>query len=232
VRVRFTKQGKVRFTSHRDVARILERAARRASLPLAYSEGFSPRPRLHFGLALPTGCASHGEYADFDLTEPVDLSSLPVLLTAHLPPGMAVTSVALVEPGATSLQEAVTSCTWTVDLPDVEQADAHEAVERLLALSALEVPRRRKGVEVAEDVRAAVREVWVEPGDQDGAVLWMELATKPRSARPSDLLSTLDPGWEPTCITRVSQWIDGDGARREPLAPRETVGPHANVGAS
>src|SRR5436305_54477 len=67
IRLRFAKLGKVRFTSHRDVARMWERALRRASLPVAYTEGFSPRPKLHFGLALGTGHESLGEYLDIDL---------------------------------------------------------------------------------------------------------------------------------------------------------------------
>ncbi|MHB1486770.1 MAG: TIGR03936 family radical SAM-associated protein [Acidimicrobiales bacterium] len=67
LRARFTKQGKVGWTSHRDVARMWERGLRRARLPVAYTEGFSPRPRLSFGLALPTGHTSWAEYLDIDL---------------------------------------------------------------------------------------------------------------------------------------------------------------------
>src|SRR5881227_1654467 len=67
VRIRFSKLGKIRFTSHRDVARIWERALRRAALPVAYTEGFSPHPKLSFGLALSTGHESLGEYLDVDL---------------------------------------------------------------------------------------------------------------------------------------------------------------------
>jgi uncharacterized protein (DUF2344 family) len=67
LRARFTKLGKVRFTSHRDVARMWERALRRAGLPVAYTEGFSPRPKLHFGLALTTGYESRAEFLDVDL---------------------------------------------------------------------------------------------------------------------------------------------------------------------
>ena len=67
LRLRFTKAGKVRFTSHRDVARMWERALRRSRLPVAYSQGFSPHPLVSFGLALPTGCESHGEYLDVRL---------------------------------------------------------------------------------------------------------------------------------------------------------------------
>jgi radical SAM-linked protein len=73
--VRFTKLGKVRFTSHRDVARLWERALRKAGVPVAYTGGFAPRPRLHFGLALPTGYESHAEYLDVDLTS--GLAGLP-----------------------------------------------------------------------------------------------------------------------------------------------------------
>ena len=64
VRLRFSKLGKVRWTSHRDVARMWERALRRAEVRVAYSEGFSPRPKLAFGLALSTGHESLGEYLD------------------------------------------------------------------------------------------------------------------------------------------------------------------------
>src|ERR1019366_4196594 len=69
IRFRFAKLGKIRFTSQRDVARMWERALRRAALPLAYTEGFSPRPQLSFGLALPTGCESLAEYLDVVLDD-------------------------------------------------------------------------------------------------------------------------------------------------------------------
>ena len=100
VRLRFAKVGKVRFTSHRDLARIWERALRRADIPLVYSQGFSPRPRLHFGLALPTGAESWAEYLDADLVEsaPV-LEDLPERLTPMLPAGIDVTAAAPVPVG-------------------------------------------------------------------------------------------------------------------------------------
>ena len=69
VRIRFAKLGKIRWTSHRDVARMWERAFRRVELPLAYSAGFSPRPKVSFGLALPTGHESVAEYLDVELAD-------------------------------------------------------------------------------------------------------------------------------------------------------------------
>ena len=69
LRVRYSKKGKVRFTSHRDVARIWERALRRVGLPMAYSQGFSPRPKMSFGLALSTGHESEAEFLELELSE-------------------------------------------------------------------------------------------------------------------------------------------------------------------
>src|SRR3990170_4028087 len=89
VRFRFSKLGKVRFTSHRDTARCWERALRRAELPVSYTEGFSPRPKVSFGLALSTGHESLAECLDVDLaTDPaaVDVDSLPARLDPAPPP--------------------------------------------------------------------------------------------------------------------------------------------------
>ncbi len=118
-RIRFSKHGKVRFTSHRDVARIWERALRRAGLPVAYTEGFSPRPKLSFGLALSTGYESDGEYLDVDLLAGPDqrnvaLAELPARIDPALPEGMAVQAVAPLAPGTESLQQAVVSCSWRI----------------------------------------------------------------------------------------------------------------------
>ena len=83
VRIRFSKLGKIRWTSHRDVARMWERAFRRVQLPLAYSEGFSPRPKVSFGLALPTGYESVAEYLDVELRDSVELSTLAGRLSRY-----------------------------------------------------------------------------------------------------------------------------------------------------
>src|SRR6478672_6634244 len=83
VRIRFSKLGKIRFTSHRDVARIWERALRRAAVPVAYTEGFSPHPKLSFGLALSTGHESLGEYLDVDMRR----RPQPTSTSRSFPPG-------------------------------------------------------------------------------------------------------------------------------------------------
>ncbi len=226
--MRYRKQGKVRFTSHRDVARIWERALRRAELPVASSQGFSPRPKLHFGLALSTGHESLGEYLDVDLTEPeadtVDLAALPELLTPLLPPGLDVEWVAAVDPGEPSLQEAVTSSVWRIEVPGADPADLVARVEALLARPTIPVTRERKGKPVTDDLRPGILGLVVlgaTPDDapEPGAVLEAELATHPRSVRPAELLVAFDPPLEEGRVCRIHQWITTDGATREPLAP-------------
>ena len=115
VRLQYTKYGKIRWIGHRDVARAMERAFRVAELPLAFTEGFSPHPKVSFGLALSTGHESDGEYLDLVLADDVDLDALPARLTEALPEGMAVAGVAPLVDRAPALQEAVTAVTWRVE---------------------------------------------------------------------------------------------------------------------
>lgn len=228
LRIRFQKLGKVRWTSHRDVARMWERACRRVRLPLAYTGGFSPRPKMHFGLALPTGAESVAEYLDLDLVDEsgVDADGLSALLSPALPAGVDVTAVAVVDPKAPSLQEDVESCTWRVAFaPDVELV---ALVERALASSSLLVERERKGRRSVDDVRPAILALSVKAAAAADGEPELEalLATRPRALRPQELLQALDPDLEATRVCRTHQWIERDGLREEPLA----VAPHA-VGA-
>jgi radical SAM-linked protein len=241
IRFRFAKTGKVRFTSHRDVARLWERALRRAELPVASTQGFSPRPKVHFGLALPTGHESLGEYLDVDLREPecasVDPAELPQLLTPLLPAGLTVEAAALVDRPGPSLQEAVTSCSWRIEVPGADLAELTAAVERLLAAPEAWVTRERKGRPVTDDIRPAVAMLAIAgslPPDrlEPGVVLEAELATQPRGVRPSELLAALEPPHQEGRVCRTHQWIALDGARREPLPAPTTWAPHAQARAS
>ena len=122
---RFTKRGKVRFVSHRDVARGLragvpDRRACRSSFTL----GFSPRPKVSFGLALSVGHESDAEFLDVELREPIDLDGLPEALTARPARGHRVTGVAALADRAPALQEAVTAVEWQIEVtaPDGRRA--------------------------------------------------------------------------------------------------------------
>jgi radical SAM-linked protein len=220
VRVRFAKRGKIRFTSHRDVARAFERALRRAGLPVRYTEGFSPRPKLSFGLALPTGYESEAEYLDVDLDDaaPVHLDELPTRLEAALPEGLYVLAVVEVDRDSDAIQEAVTSCTWQVDI-GVDQSTARGLIDELLAADRIIVERERKGRPVTDDVRPQVVALDVVGVVPSGTRLLAELGTRPRTLRPSELLAAVAPSLPPARVCRLHQWIEQDGARREPVVP-------------
>jgi radical SAM-linked protein len=229
VRIRFTKLGKIRWTSHRDVARMWERAFRRAQLPVAYSEGFSPRPRVSFGLALPTGYESVAEYLDVELSDlqQVDVASLPSRLSPALPVGVDATAASEIAPGTPSLQEDVATCSWRwVASPSSEDGNAalHRLGDRVadvLEARSVVVTRNRKGVEVTEDIRGGILGLkMIGPEGADASHGWWleaELACHPRSLRPTEVLLALGPGLEERIVRRTHQWILRDGARREPL---------------
>jgi radical SAM-linked protein len=232
-RVRFTKLGKVRFLSHRDIARVWERSLRRAGIRVAYSEGFSPRPRLSFGLALSTGYESLGEYLDIDLADDIDPADLPLAVTPSLPRGMEAQVAISIPPGTDSLQQAVTSSTWRIELPDVAPDVIATATDRVLAVDELPITVERKGAAAMLDARPAILDL-----TPDGPALWAELATQPRSLRPAELLRAIDPTWAARAVLRTHQWTSVDGARCEPIpfgdlgARGATSAPHAEARAS
>ncbi len=225
VRLRYAKRGKVRFVSHRDVARAWERALRRIDLAVAYTAGFSPRPKLAFGLALSTGHESVAEYLDItlaDAADGADPSALVGELTAALPTGIDVVAATVVAPSAPSLQGDVQSCSWRIEAVDIDVAEASVLVAQARAADHLVLTRQRKGRDVTDDLRPAVLGLsCVGPTDR-GVELDAELAVHPRSVRPAELLAVLRP--EPVeegLVLRTAQWIWRDGSRTEPL-PAET----------
>ena len=226
IRIRFAKHGKVRFTSHRDVARIWERSLRRAGVPVAYSAGFSPRPKIAFGLALPTGYSSDAEYLDVEI-DPVwvagiDNETLAGALTASLPAGITALAAVELAPGGPSLQQAVTSCTWRIDAAGADAREASDAVSRAMDGSELLAQRERKGRLTIDNIRPAVHAVEVQGNITDGVRLIADLATQPRAVRPAELLASLHPPLGLLRACRLHQWIATEtGERREPLAISE-----------
>jgi radical SAM-linked protein len=219
LRLRFSKEGKIRFTSHRDVARMWERALRRSGLPVSYSEGFVPHPLVSFGLALPTGCESYGEYLDLRL-EPaapgeVPVEGLPGILSALLPEGIEVQVAAFVEDTEGSLQQEVGSCDWELEVLGVPGEELAERVDTMLASPTLTIRRERKGRPSEDDIRPAI--LTLSTTSPLGR-LRAELATHPRGVRPGDLVMALGADAVPGRAWRTHQWIERDGARFEPLA--------------
>ena len=245
--LRFSKLGKVRFTSHRDVARMWERALRKAAIPVAYTEGFSPRPRLSFGLALPTGHESLGEYLDVDLNAqagPVDVAALP----GPARPGPAhrdrVQAAVPIEPGTPSLQQAVVSCTWRHRSDRPVTAEVEDAVAGCSPRSGSWSPEHAR-VTRSSTTSAPSSCPWPSPARP--ATMQAKPARNslpnsehnPAACAPRELVLALGGG-ELTegRACRIHQWLLLDGARQEPIAISDeslcgaTPAPHAAARAS
>lgn len=233
LRIRWVKQGRIRFISHRDAARVWERSLRRARLPVVYSQGFAPRPRMSFGFALATGQESLAEYLDIELSldfvpDSSDAASyaseLPERLSSVLPAGMDAVAAAPLAPGAESLQEAVGSSTWEVELGDLTPESVRvwkEELARLEAASSLTILRERKGIKRETDVKGCIInvELAVDSTDSTGAGrLVAELGSKPQALRPDEFLGLLNVQVGTNrLVRRTHQWITRNGAKCEPL---------------
>ena len=207
--VRYAKRGKMRFASHRDVARAFERGVRRAGLPIAYSAGFTPHPKISYAGGAPTGVASEAEYLSLGLTDRQDETQVCQRLDAALPDGIDVIDVTEdVGKGAGTAFGHLEASQWRVVLPGVGPAAAQRAVAGFLTLGEAPVERLTdKGVRRL-DARAAVVDMNVlemgpttaDPdggqraavtGLEDCAILRMVVLHTAPAVRPEDVLTAL-----------------------------------------
>ncbi|MGB7564738.1 MAG: TIGR03960 family B12-binding radical SAM protein [Prochlorococcaceae cyanobacterium] len=140
LRFRFAKTGDLALLSHLDGVRMLERALRRSGLPVSFTGGFHPLPRLEFALALPLGVEARGEWLDLEMATPTAPEQVRQRLGAQLPGGFQLLSVREVPVGGVSLSQELRSSIWSLELLDphpvpLEPAEWHHAVEALRAAS-------------------------------------------------------------------------------------------------
>jgi radical SAM-linked protein len=206
LRVRYAKRGRLRFTSHRDFSRAFERAVVRARLPMAYSSGFNPHPRISYAGAAPTGSASEAEYLELALAEVLDPAEVHAALDAALPDGLDVVEVAAAPP--VPLADLLQASRWRIDL-DRPVAEVEPAVAAFLASEAVAVERMTKKGMRAFDSRGPVLSLQVS-GDVTGSSVELVLRHTEPSVRPDDVLNGLvevgglAPGGVPL-LTRLSQ---------------------------
>ena len=223
IRLRYTKRGRLRFTSHRDIARVFERALRRAQVPMAYSAGFSPHPKVSWVGAAATGVASEAEYVEIALAVVSDVEAIRAALDASLPDGIDLVDAVEATPG-TSLPDLVQASRWEIALYGVEVADLARAVTTYLAQETVEVERMTKNGRRVFDTRQAV--VSMRAADGDGcAILAVVVQHVTPAVRPDDVLtglrlvSDLVPAVPPSA-TRLAQGpLTADGEVADPLAP-------------
>lgn len=226
IRLSYGKWGKVRFLGHLDMARLWERGLRKASAPVAMSAGFTPRPKMSFGLALPTGAESVIELFDVTLDETridaengsIDLELLRSSLTDAMPLGVEVVDVDLIAPQKWSLQEDVTATTWVlaVDTSATDPSELDERVAGVVSSTEIWVDRERKGERRRDDVRPGIldlriieRGIWPATSElsawadsvsllsTDIQFVEATLTTSGRGVRPTEMAEVLRPGVDP-----------------------------------
>lgn len=234
LRLHVAKRGRLRFSSHRDFQRAFERALRRAQVPIAYSQGFSPHPRISYAGAAPTGAASEAEYLEIGVVRRCVPEELRAALDAALPDGFDVVAVVEASGGA-PLPDRLEASVWEIVLPGVRVAAAAAAVGAFCAAEHVEVQRlTSKGMRTF-DARAAVVYLSARDAGADGgdcAILRLVVRHGSPSVRPDDVLAglrrvaALEPP-SPPVATRLAQGpLDvGAGTVGDPLAPDREASP-------
>jgi len=196
IRITFAKLGALRYTGHLDLHKLWERTARRAELPLAYSQGFHPQPKMNIAAALPLGFSSRCEVLDMRLERDIPLEGLREKLQGTLPTGIQVMAVESVADSAPTLQTEVVSAEYEVVL--IEAGFDPEVKRRIESVMATEsIIRTRRGKEY--DLRPLIETLNL--GDDK---ITMRLAAREgATGRPEEVLDVLGIAFEGTRIERT-----------------------------
>lgn len=195
LRITFSKQGALRYTGHLDLHKILERSIRRARLPLAYSQGYHPQPKLNLAAALPLGFSSRAEVMDIWLKE--DVQDVPAALKEHVPPGLTILEANPIDDRAPSLQSQVVAAEYEVEITEADSASGlNEKIASVLETESIPRIRRKKQY----DLRPLIEELTITDDNQ----LFMRLtAREGATGRPEEVLAILEIPLEDTRIERT-----------------------------
>jgi len=188
IRITFAKTEAMRFTGHLDLHRTWERTFRRAGLPLAYSQGYTPHPRLNLGCALPLGFTSEGEVIDAWLEKQVSLPEIQAALERAAPPGISILAIEEASEGAATLQTEIEAAefmiTFAEPLPNLEGG-----CQALLEAQSL--PRQRRGK--AYDLRPLILDLQPALNDELGRQRMVARlsAREGATGRPEEVIAAL-----------------------------------------
>jgi radical SAM-linked protein len=226
IRLRYAKRGPLRFTSHRDFARAFERAVLRAGVPIAFSHGFSPHPRISYASAAPTGVASEAEYLEIAVRRRVEPDQVRKALDAALSPGLDVLEA--VEAHGGSLADRIDASRWRIELADTPTDQVGRAVATFLDTPEVLVERLTKQGWRTFDARGPVVRLTLMavPSGVDAArcaILDLVVRQVTPSVRPDDVLSGLRVVADlappaPPRVTRLAQGtLTAQGELVDPL---------------
>jgi len=247
LRLRYAKRGRLRFSSHRDFQRALERALRRAAVPMAYTAGFNPHPRISYANAAPTGAASEAEYLEIALDRRCDVEQIRAALDHALPPGLDITEAVEAGPGA--LADRLQASLWRIEIPfsgglssddpetgRIGRVEVEDVVRRFLAAEQVEVQRMTKAGIRTFDARSAIVRIEVEDPEASSngascAILEVVVRHATPAVRPDDVLSAFRAVADfappsPPLVTRLAQGLldEADGSVTDPLVADRDIG--------
>jgi len=217
LRLRFSRGSELKYISHLDLIRLWERALRRAGVPLAYSEGFSPHPRISLAAPLALGITSEAELMDVFLKRWTSPHSFIAAVSQQLPAGIELFEVLAIAPGGASLQSQVRYAEYRVE---VETESDREQVESCLRslLSAKHVPwqhTRDTGVR-SYDLRPLIDDLWLIDWQGPRCCLGMRLrCDNTGSGRPEQVAIALGFPQRPLSIHRTKLILAGTGPARQ-----------------
>jgi radical SAM-linked protein len=189
VRITFSKKEEMRYTGHLDLHRTWERTFRRAKLPIAYSQGFHPQPKINLAAALPLGFTSQAEIGDFWLEEELPLDQVEKSLKQALPPGIKIDNMEVVSQKLPSLQSLVDSAEYLVTILD-NCINVEDRLKNLLESDSFISERRGKRY----DLRPLIEKLEiVEKDEYNRPRLLMQLSARSgATGRPEEVLAALD----------------------------------------
>ena len=210
IRITFAKQGALRYTGQLDLHKLWERAARRAELPLAYSQGFHPQPKINIAAALPLGFSSRCEVMDMKLEQEIPLEGLREKLQGTLPTGIQVLNVESTEERAPALQTQVIAAEYEVTLTEpVDRSDLKRKIDSLMGSES--IIRERRGKKY--DLRLLIESLTPSPHEEGQEMkVFMRLAAREgATGRPEEVLDVLGIAFEGTRIERTRLIFQHEG---------------------
>lgn len=204
IRIRFSKNEPMRYTGHLDLFRSWERTFRRSRLPLAYSQGFHPQPRLNLACALPLGFTSECELIDAWLESVIDLAQINLVIKDALPPGLMIHAIDQVDPHVPAIQTQVISSIYIITFLD-HIPNLYERIERIKLSEHIYRSRRQKSY----DLRPLIEEISAVPEcDQGMQMLRIRLSVRESATgRPEEVLDEMGIKFEDTRVHRSELFL-------------------------
>jgi len=228
LRIAYTKIEDARYIAHLDLTRVFERAIRRAGIPMGYSEGFNPRPKISFGFALAVGTEGEREYVDVDLRQDMDLGEILARVQEQLPPGIRLLQGRVLDQGAKSLMAILNAASYRIRVPmalPIQAERLQEAVSAWLAREHVTYSRYSKKGPTDKDIRPWIKQLEGKvQGDEVIFELEVEMGNS-GSVRPEEVLASLRElenlpiELDEMQVIRTGVHVSHEGGKKSPLEP-------------